>query len=110
MDVIQAAVRSAGLEESATKQRIQLAESLDGAKLSKNLNFVMLGLKNNDLFTKDPESRDLVSAKNIQSSSNVWPIDIVIGRENSSLVQNHLNDIFIEFEKAATVGVVNDYN
>ncbi|KAL7580366.1 hypothetical protein ACA910_004394 [Epithemia clementina (nom. ined.)] len=46
IDVIGAAVRSAGLEDAAKR----IAESLDGAKFSKNLNFVMFGIKNQDLF------------------------------------------------------------
>ncbi|KAL7555440.1 hypothetical protein ACA910_008060 [Epithemia clementina (nom. ined.)] len=92
-------------KDSAKRRQVQLAESLDGAKLSRNLNFVMFRLKNNDLFTKDPESGELVSANNVQLLSNVWPIDIIIGKENSSLVQNHLNELFEEFEKAATSGV-----
>ncbi|KAL7580553.1 hypothetical protein ACA910_003678 [Epithemia clementina (nom. ined.)] len=105
---IEVAVKSAGLENSAKQRRIQLAKSVDGAKISKNLNFVMLGIKNQDLFATDPETGDLVSVKNIQSSSIVWPVEIVMGKESSSLIQNHLAKLFRELEQCAFEGVTNE--
>ncbi|KAL7560582.1 hypothetical protein ACA910_013477 [Epithemia clementina (nom. ined.)] len=70
----------------------------------------MLGIKNQDLFATDPESGDLVSAKKVQSSSNVWPVDIILGHESSSLMQNHLKKLFQELEKCAFEGVVEEFD
>ncbi|KAL7579967.1 hypothetical protein ACA910_004962 [Epithemia clementina (nom. ined.)] len=59
--VIKAAINLAGLQDAAKRQRIQLVELLDGAKFSKHLNFVMFGVKSQDLFAKDAESGELVA-------------------------------------------------
>ncbi|KAL7580563.1 hypothetical protein ACA910_003686 [Epithemia clementina (nom. ined.)] len=105
LGVVEAAVKSAGLEEDAVTQPIQLAQSVDGAKFSKHLNFVMFGVKNHNLLSRDPETKNLVAAKNVQLCPNVWPINIVIGKEKSNLFQTHLKDLCHEFGKACTSGV-----
>ncbi|KAL7568644.1 hypothetical protein ACA910_022742 [Epithemia clementina (nom. ined.)] len=88
LGVVEAAVKSAGLEDDAKSGPIQLAQSVDGAKFSKHLNFVMFGVKNHDMLSRDPETKNLVAAKNVQSCHNIWPVDIVIGKEKSDLRTN----------------------
>ncbi|KAL7559319.1 hypothetical protein ACA910_002487 [Epithemia clementina (nom. ined.)] len=68
--------------------------------MSKHLDFVCYGIKEQDLFAKDAETGQLVAAKNIQSAHNVWPIDLVIAKEKNSLVQNHLRHVFLDFQEA----------
>ncbi|KAL7572700.1 hypothetical protein ACA910_008974 [Epithemia clementina (nom. ined.)] len=65
----------------------------------------MFGVKNQDLFARDPESGELVLSQKIKSALNVWPVDIVMGKENNSLLQTHLKDLFLAFEEAAANGV-----
>ncbi|KAL7580678.1 hypothetical protein ACA910_002190 [Epithemia clementina (nom. ined.)] len=69
----------------------------------------MLGIKNQDLFATDPQSGELCLAKNnIQSPSNIWPVEIILGKESSSPMQNHLASLFQEVEECAFKGVTDE--
>ena len=77
-DVIMCAIKAAGLWTKAFQFSIEIAQSLDGALLLKNLSHILGGLKVHDPNGIAP----------IQSRSNVFPCWCKMGKETKSLVKN----------------------
>jgi len=87
--VVALVVASFGLAGAAMLRGVRLAQSIDGANLTRTLCHVMAGIKMNDPGAINPLTREPLFAANIgvgvQSRNVVFPMQIQMGRETDAM-------------------------
>jgi hypothetical protein len=99
--VIRHAIIACDLEQDAKVRTISVSDSIDGAQLSKHLGHVCYGIKIIDRKSCDPTSRK--KAGGLQSRDQVFPVVILIGKENNSNVREFFPQFFAKVQEAVEV-------
>ena len=77
---------------------VQLSDSIDGALITNNMGHVCYGVKVIDRKCVDPTTKQKKAA--LQSRNNIFPIVILIGKENTKNVQQFFPAYFSAVQKA----------
>jgi hypothetical protein len=116
-DVLPIVLRATGLYEAAKERRIEIPQSCDATNITKNVSFIIYGIKVKDRaahcpITKRPlylpASDDNAENSLIQSFENCIPVKVVIGKETKELVNEMLKENFDLLNAEDSLGEVND--
>jgi hypothetical protein len=106
-NVLEVAVHALGLAKDAPTRSLHISRCADGASLTKHIGHVLYGVKGNDKGARDPvtsiHSMGNTDEQVLQSRNFVFPLVMVIGKENKHLVNNYLKDYFDDTEACGTI-------
>jgi hypothetical protein len=101
--VLQVVLRATGLYEAAKERRIEVPQSSDTTNITKNVSFIIYGIKINDRaavcpITKRPldipAENDKSAQTVVQSYENCIPVKIIIGKKRKEVVYAQLKENF----------------
>ena len=100
-----------GLDKKAARSVVDIALTLDGSSLTKNLQFVMAGIKLVDCAVRDPytgkyDLKPIFGDKWFLPQSRKWcfPVKICMGKETEKMYQEEFKKIFELFDEASKQG------
>ena len=100
-----------GLDEKAARSVVDIALTLDGSSLTKNLQFVMAGIKLVNCAVRDPytgkyDLKPIFGDKWFLPQSRKWcfPVKICMGKETEKMYQEEFKKIFELFDEESKQG------
>jgi hypothetical protein len=106
-DVIRLVIEVTGLTEDSKVRFVQLSDSIDGALITNNMGHVCYGVKVIDRKCVDPTTKQKTAT--LQSRNNVFPIVILIGKDNTKNVQQFFPAYFYAVQKSCNEKIPQKY-
>jgi hypothetical protein len=97
-----------GIARDPTQPPVQIAATLDGADISRNVSHVTAGIKILDPRAIDPISHlpiGMDGSKKVQSRELCFPFKMILTRDTKSLYQEHFKDFFDFFGRLRDEGL-----